>query len=231
MLAPKILASGNVVDVMNLQPEDILAWDIVWALCHINRYTGACRQPWDVGSHSGLCHMLGHVQRPDMDVNTRLAIMLHDSAEAYTGDMTSHMKADPRMAWFRVLEADICTLILERFGVERSKVDWEFVQLVDKQAASQEMSYFWPEFDQRTVGPVPEVPDGVPMVKIKPKLFIEAMQMFAVTALAAGNLFEVPATIVRYIDADPVLHARAATPEENRQAYALRSTDILDQRL
>ena len=231
MIVPKILASGNVVDVMNLQPEDILAWDIVWALCHINLYTGACRQPWDVGSHTGLCHMLGHKQRPDMDVNTRLAIMLHDASKAYIGDMTSHMKNVARMDWYREVEDRILALILDRFGVNMHKVDWDFVCLVDKQAASKEMSFFWPEFDQKTVGPVPDVPTGISMSKIKPKIFIEALESLAVNALAAGNLFTVPETLALYIDAEPILHAKAQTPEEQEAAYNLHSTDILDQRL
>jgi hypothetical protein len=230
-MVPKIMASGKVVDVTNLQPEDILAWDIVWALCHINRYTGACRQPWDVGSHTGLCHMLAIMQRRDIDANTRLAIMLHDSAEAYLGDMTSHLKSADGMGWFLELEHDMTALILDRFGVDRSKVDWDYVRLVDKQAASKEMSYFWPEFDQKTVGPVPDVPAGISLSKIKPKIFIEALQELAVTALAAGNLFEVPETIALYIDAEPALHARAKTEEENERAYEPKGRDILDQRL
>lgn len=70
------------------QPVDIK--DIAWNLARINRYLGATNEPYTVAEHCLLLQEYAASQ--GRDARAQLAALVHDAAEAYTGDVTKPMK-------------------------------------------------------------------------------------------------------------------------------------------
>jgi hypothetical protein len=81
--------TGKIVDIQNPTPDMINIEDIAHALSMICRFAGHCREFYSVAEHSVLVANLGKVQRCH-DFN--LALLLHDAAEAYLGDVIRPVK-------------------------------------------------------------------------------------------------------------------------------------------
>jgi len=77
--------SGKMVNLLNPEPADVCIEDIAHSLSLINRYTGHTKRPYSVATHS----ILAMEHWRDVDA---LAALLHDSAEAYIGDVSSPFK-------------------------------------------------------------------------------------------------------------------------------------------
>jgi len=86
-----LTASGRMVDLLDLQPEDIEWPAIARQLARIPRFLGATREPYSVSQHSV------HVSQRATEVSFRskdwtstvgLYALLHDAAEAFYGDIT-----------------------------------------------------------------------------------------------------------------------------------------------
>ena len=85
--------SGRAVDLLDTKPEQIFAQDIAVQLARLPRWNGATiGRPDDiypVAMHSVLvAQLLPHDAPPAL----RLVALLHDAAEAFTGDMPSPLK-------------------------------------------------------------------------------------------------------------------------------------------
>jgi hypothetical protein len=94
--------------------EDVHVEHIAHHLAQINRFTGAARRPYNVAQHSCLVARL-------LPPRLRLAGLLHDAHEAYTGDWSSPLKRRIRQLAPGLLEeliAPIERVIEERFGLE-----------------------------------------------------------------------------------------------------------------
>ena len=211
MLIPKIVASGRIVDLSALAPHEVNAWDIAWGLRQM-RYTSATPVPYSVLDHLRLCRQLAHhaTRQPkgQVDATTRLAIMLHDAHEAYTGDMLSWLKRRPEMQWYRDLEARAQRSIDTRFagvGVDWSKADWDLVKLVDEQAYDLEMRHFWPGVEtalapERRYQPTShwERPRAL-LGRYTPRAFVEELMGLVVEITqgqdVAGDLFALPSSL------------------------------------
>ena len=96
------------------KPEDVCIEDIAHALALQTRFNGHCGFFWSVGQHSLLADAyLDKQNRTDRIVMLGL---LHDAAEAYTGDVTSPVKAlCPQV---RELEARVMVVVYEGLGIE-----------------------------------------------------------------------------------------------------------------
>jgi len=81
--------TGKVFDFLNPKPEMVCIEDIAHALANICRYTGHVKQFYSVAQHSVL---MANADLP----GDPLVRLLHDSAEAYIGDMASPWK---RLLW------------------------------------------------------------------------------------------------------------------------------------
>jgi uncharacterized protein len=139
------LVSEKIVDVFDLKAEDINIWDIAWALSQTNRYNGCTPVPWDVLSHTGMVYALYNYDHRDNPLpSVQMAILLHDAAEAYVGDVVQPLRNLDQMAWFNELEDQIKETIFERFGLSYNDVDWATVKHYDGMAYSIEIEYMKP---------------------------------------------------------------------------------------
>lgn len=111
LAAPYRTHSGRLVDLLNPSPDDVCLDDIAHHLARVCRFGGAVRDYYSVASHSVYvaCNI-------DGGPALRRAALLHDSAEAYLGDMVSGLKRT--MPAFRDAE-DLWEAAIEaHFGVK-----------------------------------------------------------------------------------------------------------------
>ena len=95
--------TGAYVDILEPSPRDIDIRDIAHALSMVCRYGGHVNRHYSVAEHSYL--VAQHVWRKYGDQKLALAALLHDSAEAYLGDMVNPMKrGTPAGEHYRVIE-------------------------------------------------------------------------------------------------------------------------------
>ncbi len=116
------LRSGRTINVLDLQPSDILLDDIAWSLSHTNRFNGHGPYFLSTAEH---CIQVADAL-PD---HLKLQGLLHDAAEAYIGDMCHDLKHTDLMKPYRDLEARIESVIFPIFGF--TELD-PLVKAVDK---------------------------------------------------------------------------------------------------
>lgn len=97
----KRMSSGKYVDLNNLTEEMIDLRDINMSLNHIYRFTGhhKDRKPLTVAQHSKLCFTLAQIDSPD-DKEFHKAVLIHDFAEAYIGDVSTPVKQAMGDRWY-----------------------------------------------------------------------------------------------------------------------------------
>jgi hypothetical protein len=96
--------TGKLVDVEHPCPDDVDVQDIAHALSMTCRFGGHCRDFYSVAEHSVLVELSAPPVNPEWDEETssetnhlhyrksRLALLLHDAAEAYVGDLVTPVK-------------------------------------------------------------------------------------------------------------------------------------------
>jgi 5'-deoxynucleotidase YfbR-like HD superfamily hydrolase len=109
------------------QPEDIRLEDVAHALSRLCRFTGHVEHFYPVSAHC--VAVLTVVSSLTDDLNTRKWALLHDTAEAFIGDMSAPIKSHPSMEPFRRLEAKVMEAVATRFGLEGPEP--ELVKKVD----------------------------------------------------------------------------------------------------
>jgi len=137
---------GGSIDLLSMTPEDVDIRDIAHALSHICRFAGNSRSFYSVAQHSVL------VARR-LPERLRLAGLLHDSAEAYTGDIISPIKYSiaPR---YENLEARILQVIGRKFCVSLTPMH-PWVHEVDKRTGATELRDLIGDFDDCEILPYP----------------------------------------------------------------------------
>ncbi|MBK8200707.1 MAG: phosphohydrolase [Acidobacteria bacterium] len=93
------------------RPEDVSIADIASALAKTARFNGHTFEFYSVAQHSGI------VADTVKDARYKREALLHDAAEAYTGDLIRPIKVQPGLAGFREIEERIERVIAERFGL------------------------------------------------------------------------------------------------------------------
>lgn len=116
--------TGKIINPFELSESDIDIEDIAHSLSLINRFNGHTRFPMNVAQHSLAVSKLCHPK-------FALQGLLHDAAEAYTGDVSKWIKGTPEFAAFREIEDHNQWLIYKKFGCSTDQ--HETVSLADRQ--------------------------------------------------------------------------------------------------
>lgn len=103
-----ITHSGLYFDFLDPKPEQIVVQDIAWGLANTCRFNGQCNGFYSVAQHSVL---VSHIVPADQ----ALAALLHDAAEAYTGDMVKPLKQ--LLPDFKVVEERVESAIFDKFSL------------------------------------------------------------------------------------------------------------------
>ena len=149
------VASGHYVDIGNPDPESIDLYSIAAALSRICRFGGHCPNFYSVAEHSVNAFMLA--TRDGVDREVRKAILFHDAAEAYIGDMVKPLKL--LLPEFKEIEQRFEqrfeAAIAVRFGLP-TDCD-EIIKRYDRQMLKAEKLALWPDdsFEWSGFGEVP----------------------------------------------------------------------------
>lgn len=131
-------ARGRALDLTNPDPDHIDWWEIGEALANTCRYNGNVRGYLSVAEHSVLISRWLMAQGHDRD--TVLAGLLHDAAEAYTGDLTWPMQA---ILWgddeagevvrrrYKALQGKLDAIIAAKAGIEVGLLHCDVVKQAD----------------------------------------------------------------------------------------------------
>jgi hypothetical protein len=110
--------TGKAFYLFDPQPGDVCIEDIAHALALTCRYSGHTQSFYSVAQHAYLVAMW--MQEDGYTAETCYAALHHDSAEAYTGDITPQLK--DILGNFRELEDGVEAVIDIYFGIQR---DWQ----------------------------------------------------------------------------------------------------------
>lgn len=154
--------SGRAVDLLDTRPEQIFAEDIAVQLGRIPRWNGAtigrADEIYPVAMHSVL---VAQLLPPDSPPLLKLVALLHDAAEAYTGDMPSPVKwairhltgADP----YRLISAHIQAAVHDAAGIGSIPGYWhDAVKKADMLALALEDRYLMAPHPRLWI-PLPDV--------------------------------------------------------------------------
>jgi hypothetical protein len=108
-----ITRSGKMFDFANPQPEQICIEDVAFALSNICRYTGHC-QFYSVAEHSLHCSYVAEDLFPGLR-DLMFAALMHDAAEAYTGDVSKPLKN--MLPDFMAIEKQVEAVVNAKFSV------------------------------------------------------------------------------------------------------------------
>lgn len=152
--------SGKRVELLNPDPEDLVLEDLVWSLSRQPRFLGHTNdrtrrtattpeQSYSVAQHSvevsRLVEVLGGA------LPEQFAALLHDSAEAYMGDITAPVKAALRELGagnaLRELEFRIEHAIGQRFQIDPGLFHCEIVKRADLGLLAMEHEAFFSRAD------------------------------------------------------------------------------------
>ncbi len=126
------LGAGRVFYPFDPRPEEVNIKDIAQSLSRIIRFGGHSDLPINVAHHSLNCSYLAWRNYEDVDMQRYM--LLHDSAEAYIGDMIRPLKIT--MPDFQIMEARIFDTIIEALDIKH--VDMKRVKHYDNVACAWE---------------------------------------------------------------------------------------------
>ena len=100
--------TGKMFDLLNPTPEMVDIEDIAHSLAGTYRYNNHTRVPYSVAQHSLFVMKL--CQPKDY-----LCALLHDSPEAYIGDVVGPLKA--QLPYLRIIEQTIWAVVCQKFAI------------------------------------------------------------------------------------------------------------------
>lgn len=161
--------TGKEINLVIPDPASIDAQDIALGLSRINRFCGhtTSAYPWSVALHSLLAENL--IPANEDAAMFRLAVLIHDAHEAYTGDITTPLKK--ALAYFHgghhaeaalhALQAELDRAIYRAVGLPLElvdKADWQAdIKVYDRLALAHEKHFFMAP-EPKSWGELPEVP-------------------------------------------------------------------------
>lgn len=154
---------GRPMDLLDPQPDDVDLHEIARALSHQCRYNGNCKAFYSVAEHS--VHVSNWLRKQGHPAEVQLAGLLHDAAEAYTGDLTWPMQQvlfgdrhGPGRSWssgamakerYRETQARIDALICTLVGLDSSLLHHPAVKEADTRILLDERNVLLNPCDRR----------------------------------------------------------------------------------
>lgn len=163
------------------RPEDVELDDIAWHLSRIHRFNGASDVPITVAEHSIDVMRRYEEHWPATPRKELLAVLLHDAAEAYIGDIPRPVKRALDMAApgvFMAVESAIVEAVYRKFEVPYP--DSNCLKQVDNEALAFERATYWP----RSTSEWPNLPKVAPQPGRQPLDWRDAYYWFSRHALA-----------------------------------------------
>jgi hypothetical protein len=108
------LRSGRYFDFLDPQPDQFTLADIAGALSKICRFGGQIERFYSVAEHLVMCDRVA--ERDGHHLGVRKAVLMHDAAEAFCGDMVKPLKE--MMPAYKVVEARVEAVIAKKFGID-----------------------------------------------------------------------------------------------------------------
>lgn len=108
------LRSGRYFDLADPKPDQFTFGDIAGALSKICRFGGQIDSYYSVAEHSVLCSKVA--ADDGLPLDTQIAVLMHDAAEAFCGDMVKPLKV--MLPHYREIEAAIETVVAEKFTID-----------------------------------------------------------------------------------------------------------------
>lgn len=141
------VASGHYIDLIDPKPSSVDIWSIGAALSKICRFGGHSPEFYSVAEHS--VHAARLAVTDGIPTDGVLAVLLHDAAEAYVGDMVKPLKVV--IPQFKEIEDRIELAIESQFDIRFSR--WKTViKGYDRAMLKAEKTQMWPKDEKHWVG-------------------------------------------------------------------------------
>lgn len=134
------VAAGHTVDLSSPEPCTIDIYSIAVGLSKTCRFGGQCREFYSVAQHSVNCYELA--KSGSVSEQGLLAILLHDAAEAYIGDVVKPLKV--MLPGYVAIEQRLEWAIEEYFGVSFDH-HRDVIKHYDRAMIKIEKQKFWPD--------------------------------------------------------------------------------------
>jgi len=132
----KMYPSGKKFYLLRATPDDIDIVDVAHSLANQCRFDGRIKQFYSVAQHSVLASMM----MTGLPIH-RLAALLHDGPEAYTGDLSRPMKMIGPNPAFNAVNDYITDLFRRRFGLPDESEYKKDLDIVDMSLLKTEDKY------------------------------------------------------------------------------------------
>lgn len=106
--------SGRYLDLIDPQPSQFQFSDIAGGLAKLCRFSGQTERFYTVAEHCCNCAIVS--RRRGDNPNVTLAVLMHDAAEAFIGDVTRPLKE--MLSDYRVIEQKLERVIAEKFSID-----------------------------------------------------------------------------------------------------------------
>lgn len=126
--------TGVKFNVLHPRAEDVRIEDIAHGLAYTCRYGGQATRYYSVAEH---CVIMSRFMPAARHLKQAL---LHDSAEAYIGDLIRPVKHQPELAEFRKIESKIEVQVFKRFGIDSTAESDKAVKLTDNRILIDEIT-------------------------------------------------------------------------------------------
>lgn len=146
--------AGHYVDLANPDPKTIDVKSIAAALSKICRFGGHCPRFYSVAEHC--VHATDLARKDGVRGKALLAILLHDAAEAYIGDMVKPLKVT--IPQYAEAEKRIERAIEQAFEIKFDKYS-ELIKKYDRAMLKVEKTTLWPEDKEEWAG-FSQIPDA-----------------------------------------------------------------------
>jgi hypothetical protein len=135
--------TGKFFPVLSPSPRHVDIEDIVHALSNICRYNGHSIQFYSVLHHSILVH--DYLKERGHSGKLLLVALLHDAAEAYTGDCTRPLKYSEEMYQYRVAYDRVEDAVFAAFDLTTKwehPDEWKLIKIADNAVLMAEAKRF-----------------------------------------------------------------------------------------